>query len=98
MDEPHTEMPHLNLTWDAEDDRGVAKPPTPVSVLREVVPSLLALETREAPGREPNPGAPVLPVRGIPASRDFAEPHRQTVCPPRSRRSWARHPSDRPTD
>jgi hypothetical protein len=98
VDEPHTEMPHLNLTWDAEDDRGAAKSPTPVSVLREVEPSLLAWEIRVEPGREPNLGAPALPIREIPAWRDFAEPHHQTVCPPLSRRSWARHPSYRPTD
>lgn len=81
MNEPHTEMPHLNLTWDAEDGRGSTRSPTPVSVLREVEPSLLVLETREEPDQEPNPGAPALPTREIPAWRDFAEPHHRTVYP-----------------
>lgn len=63
VDEPHTEMPHLKPTYGAVAGRAAARPPMPVLVLRAVERSLLALETREEPGRESNPCVPALPIR-----------------------------------
>ena len=98
MDKPHEEMPHLKLTYGAIDGLAAVKLPTPVSVLRAVERSLLVWGTRAEHGREPNLGAPALPIREIPAWPDYDERRHRTVCPPRSQRGWARHPSYKTAD